>query len=192
MGRETGGVCPAAGQPRRGAPPPGGTLLTCPGRRSARAQTPPPPPPARRRFALHRRGPCSPGAGGNSQSPLRNRPGAGSRTSQVAGSLSLRHLGGFRTRLAPSASSPFPRGLCGAAAGGRHSRVTKMCPRRDRGPSRSPASSGAATLLLPAERMQEPRARALGQALTGGFEDGRSCPEIIKHLLFVNAQAEGD
>lgn len=117
----------------------------------------------RRSAAPPRRRSCEaqPRARGNYESSLLSGLRAGSRTSEVVGGLSLSHFNVFRTRPWPIASS-FAQWRCGAAGG-------------------APGDSSGSRLLLP---VQEPQAGAVGQALTGGFGDGRSCPELINEPAF--------
>lgn len=89
--------------------------------------------------------------------------------------------------LAPSASPPSP----GGRAVPRLAAATRGPPGRVLAGTADPAWAGAARLLLPVRGTREPRARAAGGALTGGFEGGRSCPELRHRPAFcVIAQAE--
>lgn len=168
--------CPRAAPVRGSAERPFrpcGTVLTCPGLRHRRPR--PVPAPAR----------LPPGAArsrGNSQSSLLGRAWAGSRASQVAGSLSLSHLRLSERRAHPALPGHHAVPQLALPSGHRHVSprcVTAVCPLRTR---------QSARLLLPCRGQgRQPRVR---RSLTGSFGDGRSRPELIKTLLFVSGQAE--
>lgn len=173
-------VCHAPRQPRRGlggAPRSCGTLLTCPGLWDRRPRS------SQRRSASARLPPGAARSRGNSLSPLLSRPWAGSRASRVAGSLSLSQFSGFRS----TERITLSWGAAGAAAVGCH-RVTAVC-HRDVSPRGARPDAAAGQPVAP---LQGPRTTAAGQALTGGFGDGRSCPELIKTPAFCKRLGGGE